>query len=164
MPTFTTERTFTTRETAKIIGAPLSTVDRWAAIGVFAVNEPTPGRGRSRQFTFKDVVFAAVTKRLADHAVPIELVRIIIGKARESWPGDDPADAGTFICSPDGGTVALGGAPEPFGAWPAGAKELTAWAVQNDGKPSGLGEILLFVNVSDIARRIRGRIEELDRG
>lgn len=158
-------RTWSTKETAEIVGMPLSTLDSWVALGVIRPEVPARGRGTGRKFVFRDVVLVEVARVLASHSVALEAIGAIVGGIREHWPGGDPADAGAILVSPDGGTLVIGGMPgDPFDPESTRqAAERGGWTIRNPDKAVGLGELMFRVNVTSIARRLQERIAELDR-
>jgi DNA-binding transcriptional MerR regulator len=157
-----TEREFTSKEVAELIGIPYPTLDRWLAGGVITCEVPADGTGSRRRFSFRDLVLASLANTLTEQRLRLEVIGAIVGAVRAHWQTDDPADAGLIEVSPDGGTVAMGGLPsDPFDGKPR-ERERDGWLIRDDEKERGFGALVFLIDVAKLARALRERIDSID--
>jgi hypothetical protein len=149
------ERLFTSKQASEVTGIALSTLNRWEAGSVVSCTIPGAGKGTGRRWAYRDIVLVEVAHELATHAVSLDAIGRIVAAVRGHWLEDDPEAAGAILISSDGGALSLGHMPHDQTKW----KILTT-----DYLPAGnFGELLFFLDVTKIGRRIQARIDELDK-
>jgi DNA-binding transcriptional MerR regulator len=96
------QRGFYAGEAAEITGIPYRTIDHWARIGLITPSiSQARGAGRSRLYSFKDLVALRVTRELREKGTSIQSLRKVIMLLRSTGLDSPLADAQLLVIGKD---------------------------------------------------------------
>jgi DNA-binding transcriptional MerR regulator len=82
---------------AAILGMPYRTLDHWIRTGLLTIPNPAPGRGRSRELVFTDIVKAVTIKHLRQEGVTLQQIRRVLDELERRWQVVDPLLSGRLV-------------------------------------------------------------------
>ena len=96
------ERGFYSGEAADITGIPYRTIDHWARTGLITPSiSEARGAGRSRLYSFKDLIALRVARELRDKGTSVQSLRKVIKLLRSSGMDSPLTEARLLVVGKD---------------------------------------------------------------